>query len=264
MTAPIHPGEAQTVVLLGASNMARGFPTILRLLQTHMNGPLDIMAAMGHGRSYGAWSRFMVRALPGINPCGLWDHLADSPEGHRRISAAVADVGNDLMYGRSAEELLGWLDISLQRLKQAGAELTLVSLPVCSLKHLSPARFEVIRRLIFPRQGLTWSALQPRIRHLDAGMRELAQRHGAHWIEAQPDWFGWDPIHIRPSHQVRAWRSIFGPWSAWQPETTATPIKSPLQWAARTCRPAERIWFGRHQRTPQPVLHQGDLRLFLF
>ena len=264
MHAPTCPGDGQTVILLGASNMARGFPTILRLLQTHLDGPLDIMAAMGHGRSYGTWSRFMVRALPGINPCGLWDHLATATEGQRRLSAVMADVGNDLMYGRSAEELLGWLAISLQRLQHAGAESTLVSLPMCSLKHLSPARFEWIRRLIFPRQTMTWGELQPRIHRLDAGMRELAQRHDAHWIEVQSDWFGWDPIHIRPSHQASAWRSIFSRWSAWHPQAIANPDTPPVKLAGRKYRPAERIWFGRHQQTPQPVLHQADLRLFLF
>ena len=55
------------VILLGASNLTRAISTVIGIAQATLDGPLDIVAALGHGRSYGMWSRVLFRELPGIN-----------------------------------------------------------------------------------------------------------------------------------------------------------------------------------------------------
>ncbi len=253
----------QTVILLGASNLARAFPAWFGLLRGGCSGPLDLMIAMGHGRSYGQPSRILGRGLPGISQCGLWDQL-DRVQPGRRPLALVTDLGNDLMYGVSAEQLLDWLNLSLQRLTDLNSDTVLLSLPMTTLAQLTPRRFEVLRRVLFPRHDRTWPELWQQIERLDAGMRALSQRHQTHWAEASPDWYGWDHIHIRHGAQGMVFRQLFRPWQGWQ--DPAGPVKIGLYdaWSLRCLRPAERDWFGHPQRTLQPAYHRPNTRIFLF
>ena len=48
---PLSP--SRRVILLGASNLTRGISTVVEIAKTKWGSPLDIMSALGHGRSYG-------------------------------------------------------------------------------------------------------------------------------------------------------------------------------------------------------------------
>ena len=87
------------VVLLGASNLVAGLPRVVEAARSVWGGPLDILAAAGHGRSYGRSSRVLWRTLPGILSCGLWEDLARRPPAS--TAALLTDVGNDILYGGS-------------------------------------------------------------------------------------------------------------------------------------------------------------------
>ena len=88
----------QRVILLGASNVTLAFPLIVEGLRRSLPEPIELFAAHGHGRSYGLWSRVLMRRLPGIRECGLWESLA-TRSGEGRPLALVTDVGNDLLFG---------------------------------------------------------------------------------------------------------------------------------------------------------------------
>ena len=75
------------VVLLGASNLTRGISTVVATAQRVWGQPLEVLAALGHGRSYGIESRVLGRRLPGILNSGLWEALDRSPAS----PTAVAD-----------------------------------------------------------------------------------------------------------------------------------------------------------------------------
>src|SRR5262245_404522 len=96
------------IVALGASNLTRGFHTIVATARS-MTGPdTEVVAALGHGRSYGMASRLLVRTLPGILQSGLWHQLEVLPAAPTR--ALVTDVGNDVLYGMSADRIVTWVD----------------------------------------------------------------------------------------------------------------------------------------------------------
>lgn len=261
---PHRSATAQAVVLLGASNLSRAFPTVVNLLGDGLDGPLNLCVAMGHGRSYGRWSEIMGRSLPGIMQCGLWPEL-DTQE-FRELSplAMVCDLGNDLVYGVKADRLLEWLERILSRLSQIKSDTIMVSLPLAGLEQLSPIRFNLIRHLFFPGHGADWSALKDEIFRLDAGMRELCRHYAAHWVECPEHWYGWDPIHIRSSCQSSAWQSIFSHWPAWrcEPERPGPGLLESL--TLRQLRPAERRILGYLQHTEQPVLHRPGMHVSLF
>ena len=261
---PAPEPPRRTIILLGASNLVRAFPKLPDLLRGGLGTPLDLVVAMGHGRAYGSWSRFAGRALPGILGCGLWQHLAER-SGQTPPLAVIADLGNDLVYGILAETLLDGLETLLRRLRHRGSNSVLMSLPMASLARLTPLRFELARRLLFPGHPAEWSGLQNEIARLDAGMRALHQRYRTGWVETPPDWYGWDPIHIRRCRQAEAWTRAFGQWQPWRDGPVAAPA---LRWrerlTLRCLRPAERIWLGQRQLTPQPVRNADDYRLYLY
>jgi len=58
-------------VLLGASNLAIGLDAVLRAAASRLGAPLEVLAALGRGRSYGTDSWFLVRRMPGIADCGM-------------------------------------------------------------------------------------------------------------------------------------------------------------------------------------------------
>jgi hypothetical protein len=113
----------ERLVLLGACNLARGLHTVMTLAERREGRPLQVFAAAGHGRSYGARSRVLGRSLPGILECALWDELLRQPKLPTR--AVVADVGNDIVYGVTNDRILEWVEVRgrrLQRLPANGAQ----------------------------------------------------------------------------------------------------------------------------------------------
>ncbi len=113
MAAQADTSLRRRVVVLGASNVARGISVILGTAGRVWGQPLEVFAAYGRGRSYGRPSQVLRRELSGIVECGLWDALRTRDP--VPTAALVTDIGNDLVYGRSVDEIGDWVDACLAR-----------------------------------------------------------------------------------------------------------------------------------------------------
>ena len=196
---------AHRVILLGASNVARGISVIVGTAGRIWGQPLEIFAAYGHGRSYGQPSRVFQRGLSGIVECGLWDAIrARDP---LPAAALLTDIGNDLIYERSVDEIGDWVDACLARLATLGTRSVVTRLPIDNLKGLSEGKFLLMRKIFFPKCRLDLATVSERARALDARVLEIAARRSATVASQQREWYGFDPIHIRLSHMPRAWRA---------------------------------------------------------
>jgi hypothetical protein len=240
-------------ILLGASNLRAGFPLVLDRLWRRSNGPVEVLAACGRGRSYGAWSRFFyVRELPGILGCGLWADLAE-----RRplpTVALVTDVGNDLMYGASVAAVAGWVEASLERLASLRATTVMTLLPVARLDRLRPWQYRAAHALLFPGHPATpLATLLAKAHTLNERLVRIGSERGVHLIEPEASWYGIDPIHLQRSRQAKAWDRILSSWSL--PAPGGGPgrrLRLPLLGTAdaRLC--------GVEVRTPQPARRLVD------
>jgi hypothetical protein len=235
------------LVVLGASNLTRGFAAVVQAARAAWGEPLDVFGALGHGRSYGIDSRIFFRELPGILESGLWAQLDASPRVPSR--ALVTDVGNDILYHVPVETILGWMSECVRRLEVLGCEVILTDLPLFTLRELSPSRFLFFRSLFVPSCRLTQRQVEERAVEVSAGLVRLARDRGHTLVPLQPEWYGFDPIHIRPRYWTAAWRQILG-------AVPTQPPPGPRLGRLRLylARPQRRSLFGFRQHTPQPAL----------
>jgi hypothetical protein len=250
ITAPVARPPSR-IVLLGASNVTGAIATILETALRLWGGPLEVLAALGNGRSYGLRKAWLGRELPGITRCGLWEAWERRPPAP--TAALVTDIGNDLLYEVPVPEILSWVEACVDRLQRADARVVLTALPLCNAARLSPWTFDLVRSVCFPRSRLTLAALFDRAQDLDQRLRELVRARGLLLAEHRPEWYGLDPFHIRERYWPAAWREILSTWSR---RTPVPQVPSASLWKRlylRLLAPDRRWLFGWEQRRAQPA-----------
>ena len=201
-------GAPTRLVALGASNLTRGLATVVAALRHAAGREAEVFAALGLGRSYGMTSRVLARTLPGILECGLWPALEAQPG--RATRALVTDVGNDILYGAPAKQILAWVDQCVARLRRVTHDVVIAGLPLDALRRLTPAGFAMFRTLFYPPSRVRFREGLAIAETVEGGLREIAARHGARFVPLHGDWYGLDPVHIRPGAWREAWGEITG------------------------------------------------------
>jgi hypothetical protein len=251
--------DVTRVVALGASNLTRGFQTVISTARATWGPNVEVVAALGHGRSYGAHSRLVIRTLPGILQSGLWRQLESFSKVPTR--ALVTDVGNDILYGFSAEQTLAWVAESVTRLQRFTKDIVLTGLPIASIRRLSQAKFIVFRSIVFPSCRLSFREVLQAAEHVNDGLADLAAARSIQFFRLNPGWYGFDPIHIRPYQWRRAWQEILG-----------VPPGAPRNGGGRLeglriyFTPPERQWLlGMERHTPQAGMTlRSGARIWLY
>lgn len=244
------------VILLGASNLVRSISTVVETARGMWNEPVEIMAAIGHGRSYGQNSRMLGRKISGIFPSTLWKDLQSRPA--LPTVALVTDVGNDLGYGVSVPELVSWVEGCLDHLASANASTIITELPLARLAQLSEREYLFFRTLFFPKSRLTFADIRSRAYELNESLLRIAERRKIPVITVSGAWYGHDPIHLKRSAWREAWPAILSAWRA-NEVVSVRPRTSFARWAyLRSLMPAEREVFGIKRCHAQPCGVLGD------
>ncbi len=238
-------------MLLGASNLTRAFPLVVSRLRARLGTPLDVLAAIGKGRSYGRTSRFLVRYLPGILECGLWRALEERPRLETR--ALLADLGNDLVYGTEVDEIASWVERILDRLLEMDARCALVRLPLENVERISELHFRLARTVFYPGRSASLEDLRARAKELDARTVEIARTRDVALVTQRADWYGLDPIHVlrrRRDEVVSTWLAPISGEGARDADLANL--------ALRGIRAEERRVFGHRQLHAQPCARLLD------
>jgi hypothetical protein len=209
------------VVALGASNLTRGFHTVVSSASSTWGREVEVFGALGHGRSYGASSRFVVRSLPGILESDLWADLSERPPAVTR--GLVTDIGNDILYGFSAAQTLAWTTEAVDRLQALTHDIVVTGLPLATIRELSRAKFLAFRSALVPQCRLSLVQAVDAAERVHDGLATLANARGLRFCELKPEWYGYDPIHIRPSLWRSAWEEIL--------QADARTVQGPGSWA---------------------------------
>lgn len=235
------------VIVLGASNVALGLPTLVSVARAMYGPQLELVTALGHGRSFGIRSSLLYRDLPGILESGLWQALDDLPA--VPSLALVTDVGNDLLYGFSAAQILAWVDECVTRLQTHTSNAVLTGLPLESICRLTKTRFALFRSILYPNCRLSYAEICREAEQLAAGLQTLAAQRGIRFVQPPLDWYGMDPIHVRRRKRREAWREYLCDPPHNCPMPKALSLHEALR--LRFLRPERRWVMGREQFRPQ-------------
>jgi len=161
--------------------------------------------------------------------------------------ALVTDVGNDILYGFSPEQTLAWVAEAIRRLSRVTEDTVVTDLPLASIRRLSRLKFLAFRSILVPSCRLSLAQVLERAERVNAGLVDLASTHGVRLFHLDPAWYGFDPIHVRPSLWRQAWQQILGAES--RPGSNGVSTAESLR--LYMMRPERRWMFGLEQFTPQ-------------
>jgi hypothetical protein len=245
------------VILLGASNLTRSFPTVVATVRQTWSEPIEIMAAMGHGRSYGQETSVLGKKISGIFPCALWQDLQNRPP--LPTAALVTDIGNDMLYGISPDQMLDWVERCLDRLAEAGAATIVTQIPASSIERLGERRFQFFRRMFFPRSKLTLADARALVREINERLVALGQTRKIPVISASASWYGFDPIHLKWNMKRHAWPALLAAWRAIDEPFEFSPSSLMMAAYLAGLEPCDYSQFGfrRHVAQPNGRLHDG-------
>ncbi len=253
--AAVPSPPARRVIVLGASNVARGLSSLVGAAQCAWGTPLDVMAAIGHGRSYGVRTVVLGRGLPGIRECRLWEELAQRPP--VPTAALVTDLGNDILYGTEVPQILRWLHACLDRLQGVVDRLVVTRLPLASIDQCPGWRLRLLMSLLFPSARLSPEEARGRAVDLDQQLLACAGQHGAYVVQPDRDWYGWDPIHVTRARRALAWRKYLSPWADGADVAPASP--SSRRWlACQRARPRQWTFLNVDYARAQPCVRLAD------
>jgi hypothetical protein len=176
---------------------------------------------------------------------------------HVSTQAFVTDVGNDILYDVPVPTILGWVAECVERLRQHGAAVTIIDMPLFTIERLGPARFKFFRSVFVPSCRLSLSTVATRARELNEGLVSISRSEDLRLVRLKPEWYGIDPIHIRPKHWTAAWHEILAvdsPLSLPSGRLRQNSIGSLRLYAAA---PDRRWLCGVEQRSRQPVIRTG-------
>ena len=252
-------------VALGASNLTRFALPLLDAARCAANGRVEAHFALGFGRSYGMPSRVLWRGRSGIDRARLWPALAAAPRRApapapapaQASTALVMDVGNDLLYGVPVPRVLEVVDVVLQRLADIAERRIVAGIALGPARRVSEPYWWLIRNVLVPNCPLTRLQAIAGAERLHEGLRELAARRGAQFVEPRDEWYGTDPVHFRARHFAAVARTLLA-----LPPTAVAPEPHCANWRGRVryrfAQPFERTVFGRRRSAPQPALHCAD------
>src|SRR4051812_7449715 len=245
------------VILLGASNLTRSFPTVVATVRQTWSEPVEIMAAMGHGRSYGQDSLFFGKKFSGIFPCAFWKYLQRRPP--LQTSALVTDIGNDILYGISPELMLDWVERCLDRLAAVGATIVVTQMPADSIERLGERRFQFFRRMFFPRSKLSLADARRLVREINERLVSIGETRKIPVISASATWYGFDPINVKWNMKRHAWPALLAAWRAIDEPFVLNPSSLSVAAYLAGLEPREYSLFGfpRHVAQPNGRLNDG-------
>lgn len=254
------PAMTNRLVLLGASNLTVSLRRIIQCMQHHCGGPSEILVAAGHGRSYGQDSQFLGRELPGIAASELWAQLDDC-----RILptyAFLTDIGNDILYGAAAAQILDWVGWCIEHLQQQSDQIIVTDLPLASIESLPAWRYKLFRNLFYPYCRLSLDEVRARARAVHRGLLTLAA-HQPFVLQAQhPEWMGADAIHHAYRKRDAFYQQVFRHLRA-SPDTAGLDgcKRAVSQRWLRRPKFAYKKVLGWEQRHPQPsgILLDGSV-----
>jgi len=204
------PSRPVLLAFLGASNLARGYTALAHFLARGLAPrPVRCLAAMGPGRGYVAPGGLWNITYPPIARCGLLDAVRERAADCGQVAALVTDIGNDIMYGVPAQEIIRSLEGIFQTFDAVEGQVVVTPIPLDLEKDISPGTFRLLRALYFPRSPVTLGQAAKGVGEINAFI--LARRSArVRPVEGMEAFRGCDKIHYALRRTAPAWTRVGG------------------------------------------------------
>lgn len=213
--APSENGSSEAeaphlCVLLGASNLARGYGALSHYLTRNLAPqPVRILAAMGPGRGYGCQGGMLNISYPPIVDSPLFQRARKQAESGSRVVALVTDIGNDLLYGMEPDRLIATVEDVFQRLLDLNARIFVTSLPVFFEQEVSPMVYYSIRTLLYPKSSVSQENAVSGVRRINLYLKESKDPR-VHVVPPLDEYLGWDHVHYSLLRSTEVWNRVGG------------------------------------------------------
>ena len=138
-------------IFLGASNLSRSFYGLKRCITRCLfPRPVSFIHALGPGRGYISQGGILNITYPPILQCDILKAAYKQRKINHKVVALITDIGNDIMYGVSVEEIIGGLQSLFDTLTELEASIFVTSIPVDLKKDIGGFYFRILRRVFFP------------------------------------------------------------------------------------------------------------------
>ena len=202
----LSPESPVLLILLGASNLSRGCFAFSSYMKACLYPrPVEVLIASGPGRGYHAPGGLLHVNYPPICSSDIFEVAHDKMKSGSQVVALVTDIGNDIMYGVSAERLIETIQQIFSRLQSMNAKVFYTTLPVAFEKGIHPIWFYVLRSLLLPFSRVSFDEATAGIIATNSFLRGAASEN-LHLISDMNRFLGYDEIHY-------GWLRSHGAWS---------------------------------------------------
>lgn len=196
------------LVLLGASNLARGWFALTRYMKACLHPrPVEVLIATGPGRAYRAQGGLLNVVYPPIQSSSIFEAAREKSEAGYQLLALVTDMGNDIMYGVTVDSLIETMEQVFDRLRTLPARIHFTTLPVRFEQGVHPAWYYFLRTVLLPSSRVSFEEARQAITRFNGYLRESASAKG-HMIPDMDRFLGYDEIHYGWFQGRQAWTHV--------------------------------------------------------
>lgn len=195
-------------VLLGASNLARGYSALTRKISQNIS-QVEFINAMGPGRGYCAWGGMLNFTYSPIGECRVMESAEVYAKQGRHIVVLLTDIGNDIMYGIPAPTLIECLDGLIEKSMHCNAQVFLTSIHVDVGKDLGERSFKLLKAMFYPKSSVTLEQADSAVKKVNQYLAEKAkQSERVHLVSGLGAFCGMDKIHYSLLKSHLAWEHV--------------------------------------------------------
>lgn len=195
-------------VLLGASNLARGYSALTRHFSKSIAPtPVKFINALGPGRGYCAWGGLFNFKYSPISECRVLASV--SARQGQRLAMLITDIGNDIMYGVPAQSLIDSLDTLIEKSLTLNAEVFMTSIHVDVAQDLRKTSFKLLKLIFYPKSPVTFEQADSAVKQVNRYLEEKSQKNQhIHLVGGLGAFCGLDKIHYSLLKSNLAWSCI--------------------------------------------------------
>ena len=197
-------------LLMGASNLARGYSMLSHTLSKSLeNKHSKFLNALGPGRAVCARGGMFNFTYPPIRDCRVIEKAEKESRKASRTVVLITDLGNDLMYGISADTLIESLEEMINRMLEWNAEIFITNIHVDLKKDVSKNAFLFLRFLFYPGSKVAYEEADYFVAKVNEYLEEKSRKNERVFlITGMGSFAGMDKIHYSLLKTHAAWSLV--------------------------------------------------------